>query len=152
MGVQPENFSSYNFQHEDYRLSWLSLGSSSQQDVSLLPASDFYKNVKAVNVFRILHLAVDLTLQLPMELLDKDVKTVNVTRSRHSVWISPTVSPTPSGILQAPTPTLGLFRDARDLTVNRKLLLEERREPLSLNKNTRAVRVTIMLLAMASRR
>jgi len=38
-----------------------------------------------------------------------DVRTVNVTRIRHSEWISPTISPTISLVLQAPTPTLGLF-------------------------------------------
>merc|ERR1712241_1657471 len=76
-------------------------------------------------------LALDSTLQLPMSLSNKDVKTVNVTRIQHSVWISLTVSPTTSLILQAPTPTLGPFRDAMDLTVNRIMILEEGREPLS---------------------
>merc|ERR1712001_720119 len=63
--------------------------------------------------------------------LNKDVRTANVTRIQHSVWISLTISPTTSLVLQALTPTLGTFRTARDLTVNRIMILEEGREPLS---------------------
>merc|ERR1711992_156368 len=87
------------------------------------------KNVTEVNVIRNLDLALDSTLQLPMSLLNKDVRTVTVTRIQHSVWISLTISQTTSLVLQAPTPTLGTFRTARDLTVIRKLFLEEGREP-----------------------
>merc|ERR1711936_703059 len=142
MGVQPENFSSYNFQHENYlRSLWI----LPQQAVSLLRALISIKNAEAVPVIRTLVLA--LAMKISMKILTKIAKALTVTRTLPSVLI---IAKAGKGLLLE---ALGeQFSTARmELTANRKMTLEDRREALTLIKNAEAVtviRTLVLALAM----
>merc|ERR1712244_16990 len=120
-------------------------GSSSQQAVSLLRALTLIKNAEAVAVTRTLVLA--LAMKISMQMWTKIVKAVTVTRTLPSVLI---IAKAGKGLLLE---ALGeQFSTARmELTANRKMALEDRREALSFLRNAEAVtviRTLVLELAM----
>merc|ERR1712154_700174 len=120
-------------------------GSSSQQAVSLLQALTLNKHAEALTVIRTLVLA--LAMKISMQILTKIAKALTVTRTLPSVLI---IAKAGKGLLLE---ALGeQFSTARmELTANRKMALEDRREALTLIKNAEAVtviRTLVLALAM----